>query len=98
MLSLSDTLCGLIIRYTSMDLNTALECTVLGLPNLIIKWICVISRSLIGEGFYFSAEMQSVYSTVPVDKAAFLYELAFICSFVLICISVPIDISFIYTL
>ena len=37
--------------------------------NLSIRLFSVISRTLVGGGLYPSAEMQSVYSTVPADWA-----------------------------
>ena len=37
--------------------------------SLMIRWFSVISGTLVGEGFYLFAEMQSVYSVLPADWA-----------------------------
>ena len=43
--------------------------------NLTIRWFSVISGHLLwGRGAYPSAEMQSMYSTVPADWAMHLFK------------------------
>ena len=37
--------------------------------NFTIRLFCVVSRTLIGGGYYPSAEMQSAYSMAPADWA-----------------------------
>ena len=42
-----------------------------------IRLFNVINRTLLRRGIYFSAEMQSVYSTAPAGRAIFFFNTSF---------------------